>query len=142
MRQSNGDFTAKEWRAVLKYPSLKGDSAKRIYNDMSATLGDKRPSYCTVKSWVAGFRTARLSTEDEERSGRPTQVTVPQKVDAIHSRILGDRRISAKKIPETRNSRILGMRKCQPNVSMLIRSVIECLLHRPSWLHPVGFSNR
>jgi hypothetical protein len=38
-----------------------------------------------------------LSTEDEERSERPTQVTIPENVDAIHSIILDDRRISAKK---------------------------------------------
>jgi hypothetical protein len=42
-----------------------------------------------------------LSTEDEERSGRPTPVTIPQNVDAIHSMILDDKRISAKKISET-----------------------------------------
>jgi hypothetical protein len=40
-------------------------------------------------------RAGYLSTEDEECSGRPTQV------DAIHSMILGDRRISAEKIAET-----------------------------------------
>jgi hypothetical protein len=42
-----------------------------------------------------------LSTEDEECSGRPTQVTVPENVDAIHSIILDYRRMSAKKIAET-----------------------------------------
>jgi hypothetical protein len=65
---------------------------------MSVTLGDKRPSYSAVKNWVARFRTGHLSTEDEELSGRPTQVTIPE---AIHSMILDDRRISAKKIAET-----------------------------------------
>jgi hypothetical protein len=69
---------------------------------MWATLGYKCPTYCTVKRWVAGFRTGHLSTEDEERSGRPTQVTVPENVDAIHSMILGDCRISSSnKIAET-----------------------------------------
>jgi hypothetical protein len=42
-----------------------------------------------------------LSTEDEERSGRATQVRIPANMGAIHSTILGDRRISAKKIVET-----------------------------------------
>jgi transposase len=51
---------------------------------MSVTLGDKRPSYSTVKNWVAKFRTGHSCTE-EEHSGRPTQVTVPENVDAIHS---------------------------------------------------------
>jgi transposase len=87
--QNNGDFTAKEWRAVMKYLFLKENSAKKIYDDMSVTLGDKRPAYSTVKNWVARFRTGHLSTEDKERSGRP-QVSIPVNMDAIHSMILDD----------------------------------------------------
>jgi transposase len=85
----------------MKYLFLKGKSAKKIYDDMSVTLGDKRPSYSTVKNWIARLRTGHLSSEDEERSGRATHVTVPENVDAIHCMILDDRRISAKKIIET-----------------------------------------
>jgi hypothetical protein len=44
MAQANGYFIAKEWRAVMKYLFLKGNSAKEIYDDMSVTLGDKRSS--------------------------------------------------------------------------------------------------
>jgi hypothetical protein len=64
-------------------------------------FGDRRLFYCTVKNWVAGFRTGHLSTEDEERCGRPTQMIVPENVDAIHSMIPNDRTISAEKIGET-----------------------------------------
>jgi transposase len=69
---------------------LKRNSTKIIYDDMSVTLGDKCPSYSTVKNWVARFSTGQLSTEDEERSERPTQVTIPENVDAIHSMIQVD----------------------------------------------------
>jgi predicted HTH transcriptional regulator len=58
------------------------------------------PSYSTPKNWVAVFRKGHLSTEDEERSGRPTLESISVNVDAIHSMILDDRRISAKKIAE------------------------------------------
>jgi transposase len=68
---------------------------------MSVTLGVKRPSCSTVKNCVARFRTGHLSTYDEERSGRPTQVTIPENMDAIHSMLLDDRRISTKKTSET-----------------------------------------
>jgi transposase len=95
MGQNNGDFTAKECRAVMKYIFLTGNSAKQIYDGMSVTLGDKCSSYSTVKNWVDRFRTGHLSAEDEERSGRPTQVTIPENVDPIHSMILDDQRISA-----------------------------------------------
>jgi transposase len=57
---------------------------------MSVTLGDKHPFYSTVKSWISRFKTGHLTTEDKERSGRPTEVTIPENVDAIHSTILDD----------------------------------------------------
>jgi hypothetical protein len=50
---------------------------------------------------VVGFRTGHLSNEVEECSGKPTQVTVPANIDAIHSTILDAWRVSAKKIAET-----------------------------------------
>jgi transposase len=84
---------------VIKYLLLKGNSEKKNYN-MSVTLGNKCPSYSTVKNWVARFKTRHLSTEDEH-SGRPTQVTIPENVDAMRSMILEDRRLSAKTIAET-----------------------------------------
>jgi hypothetical protein len=45
---------------------------------MSVTLGDKHPSYSAVKNWVARFRKGHLSTENKERSGRPTPVKIPE----------------------------------------------------------------
>jgi hypothetical protein len=88
-------------------------SQKKMYDGMSVTLDDKGPSNTTVKNWVARFRAGHLNTEDEERSRRPTQITIPENVDAIYSMILDNRRISAKKIAETlaidilRKSRLL-----------------------------------
>jgi hypothetical protein len=55
---------------------------------MSVTFGDERPSHSTVKNWVARIQTGHFSTEDKERSGRPTQVTIPGNIDDIHSMIL------------------------------------------------------
>jgi transposase len=97
MVQNNRDFTAKEWQ----YLFLKGNSAKKIYDDTLVTLGEKRPSYSTVKNWVTRFRAGHFSTEDEECFGRPTQVTGPVNMDAIQPMILDNQRISAKEIVET-----------------------------------------
>jgi hypothetical protein len=52
LEQNNEDFTAKECQAVKKYLFLKGKSAKTIYDDMSITLGVKRPFYSTVNNWL------------------------------------------------------------------------------------------
>jgi hypothetical protein len=54
---------------------------------MSATLGDKRPSYFTIKTWVATF------IEYLERSWRRTEARVLENVDASHSTMLDDPRI-------------------------------------------------
>jgi hypothetical protein len=72
-----------------------------MYDDMFVTLGDKRLSYSTVKKCIARFRTGYLSTGDEEISVSPTQVTIPENVDVIHSMILDDSRISTKNIGKT-----------------------------------------
>jgi transposase len=88
LARNNRDFAENECGAVMKYVLLKGNSAKKNY--MSVALGDKCPYFSTVKTWVAKFRTGHLDTEDEESSGRPTQVTIPENVDAIHSMILNN----------------------------------------------------
>jgi hypothetical protein len=54
-----------------------------------------------MKNWVAGFRAGHFSTEGQECSGAPTEVTIPENLDAILSMILDDRRISTKKIAQT-----------------------------------------
>ena len=70
----------------MKYVFLKRKLNKENYDytRMSVTQGDKTPSHSTVKKWVASFRTGHLSTENQEHSGTPTQVTIPVNVDAIH----------------------------------------------------------
>jgi hypothetical protein len=99
--QSNGDCIAKECRAWWNIFSCKGIRPKNL-GHVSVILGDMRPSYFTVKIWDTKFRKGHLSTEDE-RSVRPTRVTVPENVDVIYSMIMGDRimRLPYKKIAET-----------------------------------------
>jgi hypothetical protein len=101
MAHNNRDFTAKDCRGVMNFLFLKAKSAKKNYDDILVILVDKPPFYSTVKNWVPRYRTGHLNTENEECSWRPTQVTIPENVEAIHSMILDDRRISTKKIAET-----------------------------------------
>jgi hypothetical protein len=82
---------------LKEYLFLKGYLAKRIYDDMSVPLGDKRPSCSIAKNRVDGFGAGEWSSAGEEHSGRPTGVTVPQNVDVIHSMILDDGRISSER---------------------------------------------
>jgi hypothetical protein len=70
-----------------------------MHVDMFAILHDKSLSFSTVKNWVSRFKI--LSTEDEKRSGRPTQVTIPGNVAASHSTILDVQIITSKKLADT-----------------------------------------
>jgi hypothetical protein len=86
---------------------------KELDQKMSVTL-------CDRKNLICGVRTGHLGTEDKECSGRPTQVTIPENVNAIRSMILDIRRISTKKIAETRVyysiiHKILDMKKLSAN---------------------------
>lgn len=102
MMAANGvHFDKIEARAVMKFLFLQGKGAKEVHEEMLKILKDECPSYSTVKTWVARFRTGHFDVADEPRSGRPTSATTEDKVDAVHDLILEDRRISAKNVAET-----------------------------------------
>lgn len=63
MAQNVRDFTAKEWQAVIK--SLTSKLSKEMYNDMSVTLGDKRPYTQQTRTALLGLKqsTSALKTE-------------------------------------------------------------------------------
>jgi hypothetical protein len=145
MAQNNGYFTAEEWWVVIKYVP-KGNCAKENYHDMTVTLGDICPSYSLVKKWVARFRKRHLKTEDEH-SGKPTQVTVPENVNAFYSMILDDQinslqiwqrplMISWERVGAVIHD-MLDMRSAQPNV-FIDASVLIGIDWKPEEKRPLG----
>jgi len=95
-----GDFNNMESRAVIKFFFLQGKAPKEIHAILKEILGDRAPSYATVKSWVAQFKLDDFSTCDAPRPVRPKTGTTPEIIDQIHKLILENRRISAKSIAE------------------------------------------
>jgi hypothetical protein len=71
-------------------PFLTRKTAKETDDDMSGILGEKSPSYLTVKNRVAQFKTGHFNTENGDHPGRPLVVTVPENVDAVYIMILAD----------------------------------------------------
>ena len=69
-------------------------SATEIHDDFIKTLGDKPPSYSTVKKRAAEFRRRRESVEVYGRSGRPKEAITDGNVKLVHSLNMGDRRRS------------------------------------------------
>lgn len=59
-----------EYRAVIKYLHLKGNTPTQIKTELDVVYGDSVPSFATVKTWAAEFKHGRTSLSDDERSGR------------------------------------------------------------------------
>ena len=50
------DFNNTEMRAVIKFFFLQGKAPKEIHAILTQTLGERAPSYATVKNSVAQFK--------------------------------------------------------------------------------------
>ena len=55
----------------------------------------------TVYNWANEFKRGCTFTKDQNRSGRPVEVTTPEMIDKIQDMILSDQRIKVRKIVET-----------------------------------------
>ena len=89
-----------EKRAVIKYLLMKGLSAQQIYLDMKEVLGDDAPSQATVYRWTSSFKSGRQSTEDEHRSGRPSDTCTEETINSVQDMILKDRRATIRYVAE------------------------------------------
>lgn len=65
MAEAQASFTSVQLQVVMKFLFLQGKSAKDIHTEMSQTLGEKGPSYSTVKTWISSFKTGHFTVEDE-----------------------------------------------------------------------------
>jgi hypothetical protein len=113
MAKYNGDFTAKECRAVIRYLSL-----KRI----SGTLCDKsRNNLLGLEYDVSALNTKANLIYNSSGDSR--------NVDAINSRILDDQRISAKDTEALGISRAKGCLSIAP-ISLLELGHVQRTLHK------------
>lgn len=89
-----------EYRQIIKHLVSEGKSAKQIDDDFARIYGDRKPSYTTVKKWVAHFKTGHTSLQDEPRSGRPKNALSPQMEAKIEALVLNNRKISINSVVE------------------------------------------
>jgi len=89
-----------EFRAVIKHFFLKKKTAIEIKAELDEVHGDSAPSYKTVCFWVNEFKRGRMSTNDEQRCGCPSEVTTPEIIEKIHGIVLEDRRVKVREIAD------------------------------------------
>lgn len=89
-----------ELRAIMKFLFLQKQTPEEIHECLTQTLGDKSPSFTTVKKWCANFQRGDFETHDEVGVKKPSIVSSPEIVDNVHDLILADRRISTERIAE------------------------------------------
>ncbi|XP_071092044.1 protein GVQW3-like [Haliotis cracherodii] len=90
-----------EYRAVIKFLVLEGQSAKQVEERLTAVYGEFSPSPATIKRWVKEFQRGRESLEDDARSGRPSTSTSPENIDTVHKLVMENRRITLHEREET-----------------------------------------
>ena len=89
-----------EYRAVIKFLVLEGQSSKQVKERLTSVYGQSSPSSSTIKRWVKEFQRGRESLEDDPRSGRPTTSTSPENIEKVHKLVIENRRISLYELEE------------------------------------------
>lgn len=77
-----------QYRAVIRFLFLSGKKCEEIKPLLDAAHGDQSPSRTTVYHWFGEFHRGRSSVFDDERPGRPKEVTTEEMVDKLHDIVL------------------------------------------------------
>ena len=94
-------FSSKvEYRAVIRYLYLKGQTGKEIHSELADVYGSSAPSYAQVEFWVGEFKRGRTSLEDEARSGRPLDATDEEMCKKVRDLVYSDRQIQVEEIAQ------------------------------------------
>ena len=64
---------------------------KSAFDELKSLLGDKTPSYSTMKNFFNKISRSRSSLKDEIRNGPAKTTVVPENTDAVRELIIQDR---------------------------------------------------
>ncbi|GFX99804.1 HTH_48 domain-containing protein [Trichonephila clavipes] len=68
------EITRVEQRAYIKIDVLRERNAMECHSELVEALGNNALPYRTVARWIEKFQQGRVSTSDEQRTGRPVTV--------------------------------------------------------------------
>lgn len=64
-----------QYRSVIRFLFMKRKTREEILEELNAVYGNESPSFATIKRWYNEFKNGRTSVMDEERSGRPCELS-------------------------------------------------------------------
>ncbi|GFR26228.1 HTH_48 domain-containing protein [Trichonephila clavata] len=121
------EVTSAEQRAYIKIAVLRGRNEMKCHSEFVEALGNNALPYRTVARWVRKFQQGRVSTSDEQRSGRPVTEQTDLARDVIEHLVVEDRRWMLLEL-----KRASGIEKRTTNASscQLYVNCVVILLHR------------
>lgn len=88
----------REFRVLLKHCFLMKKSPKEAKLWLDKHYGNESPSKTTVYAWYNEYKHGRLTTEDAQRPGRPSEAVSPKNIRKIHNMIMLDKKLTIKDI--------------------------------------------
>lgn len=92
-----------EFRAVIKFLTKQGKSIQTIQNEMESVYGESCPGKSMIYKWSGLFKAGRESLDDDERSGRPLEVTSQEMVKKVEDALIENGRLKLKEIAQMYN---------------------------------------
>jgi len=92
-----------EQRLAIKFCFKAGKSAKETLQMVNAPYGDQALSCSNVFRWYKQFRDGREDTEDDSRSGRPTECRNDNNVEMISQLLLQNHHLSLRMLADEVN---------------------------------------
>lgn len=89
-----------QYRSVIRFLFLEGKSCEEIHVRLHAVYREHAPSMTTIRYWFNEFKRGRTSVFDEERPGRPVEVSTEEMTNKIHKIVLEDRRVKIREIAD------------------------------------------
>ncbi|UYV78890.1 hypothetical protein LAZ67_17000157 [Cordylochernes scorpioides] len=90
----------KDQRICIKFCVKNGFKGAEIFWMLQTAYGDAVMSRRRVFEWYKRFKEDREEPADNERSGRPSTSTTPEKVDKVLELVREDRRITVREVAE------------------------------------------
>ncbi|UYV60607.1 hypothetical protein LAZ67_1001647 [Cordylochernes scorpioides] len=131
-------------RICIKLCVKNGFKGAEIFWMLQTAYGDAVKSRRRVFEWYKRFKEGREETADNERSGRPSTSTTPEKVDKVLELVREDRRITVREVAEEAGISFGSTQSIMKDILTISRRLVANGLHscRPLRKLPLTPPNR